>query len=245
MIPFLFVGTLFIFVLVLLTISLFLVSQKKIAKKNLEIKENEIQFQKELIEYNTKISEAERRRIASDLHDDVGARIASFRLYLDQITLLDQDKNNLKNEVDEILQTVREISHDLMPLSLKHFGVEVAILQLVQKFNHSTKTKFVANLSATNKLNEECGLAVFRVTQELFANALKHSDASLVEIRSTNENSGVKFTVSDNGIGLQKQHASSLGLGLRSITNRLESVGADMKWSNETQGLKVQFIVGI
>ena len=159
--------------------------QRKILRYQLRFQKLEEEQQKILLNASIRWQEEERQRIAADLHDDAGPLLATARLYLNE-NLLKQDIStqlqsiyNAKQIIDDTIQLIRNISHSLMPPTLKNFGLESAVNDLFQK------------ISATGAINASCRfhdyrqrlvpeqeLLVFRVVQELINNVLKHSNAS-------------------------------------------------------------------
>ena len=99
--------------------------------------------QKILLNASIRLQEEERQRIAADLHDDAGPLLATARLYLNE-NLVNLDKTtqlqsiyNAKQIIDDTIQLIRNISHSLMPPTLKNFGLESAVNDLFQKISGS------------------------------------------------------------------------------------------------------------
>ncbi len=99
--------------------------------------------QKLLLNASIRLQEEERQRIAADLHDDAGPLLATARLYLNE-NLVNLDKTtqlqsiyNAKQIIDDTIQLIRNISHSLMPPTLKNFGLESAVNDLFQKISGS------------------------------------------------------------------------------------------------------------
>src|SRR6218665_488205 len=181
----LFFGTLGMLALTIGLITFIIFHQRRVIRYQLRLQQMEDEQQKILLNASIRLQEEERQRIAADLHDDAGPLLATARLYLNE-NLVNQDKStqlqsiyNAKQIIDDTIQLVRNISHSLMPPTLKNFGLESAVNDLFQKISGSG----VVNASSRfhdyrQRLRPEQELLVFRVIQELVNNILKHSGSS-------------------------------------------------------------------
>src|SRR5690606_3700090 len=139
-----------------------------------------------------------RQRIAADLHDDAGPLLATARLYLNE-NLVNQDKATQLQSIyqarqilDDTIQLVRNISHSLMPPTLKNFGLESAVNDLFQKISGSGSINASSRFhDYKERLKPEKELIVFRVVQELINNILKDSSSSSTPL--TQNSHGDKF----------------------------------------------------
>src|SRR5215211_5838974 len=189
----LFLGTLGMLVLVIGLILFIIFHQRKVIRYQTKLQEMEIEQQKMMLTASIKLQEEERQRLAADLHDDAGPLLATARLYLNE-NLVNQDKATqlqsifqARQIIDETIQLVRNISHSLMPPTLKNFGLESAVNDFFQKINGS------GTLNANSRFHDykirlkpEKELLVFRVIQELINNVLKHSNASFIHLTQHN-----------------------------------------------------------
>ena len=99
--------------------------------------------QQMMLQASIQSQEEERQRIAADLHDDAGPLLATVRLYLNE-NLIHQDQGtqlqsiyNAKQIIDDTIQLIRNMSHNLIPPTLKNFGLESAVNDMFQKINGS------------------------------------------------------------------------------------------------------------
>src|SRR5215218_10877963 len=139
----LFLGTLGMLVLVIGLVIFIIFHQRKVLRYQLQLQRMEQAQQKLLLNASIRLQEEERQRIAADLHDDAGPLLATARLYLTE-NLVNQDKAqqlqsiyNAKQIIDETIQLIRNISHSLMPPTLRNFGLESAVNDLFQKMGGS------------------------------------------------------------------------------------------------------------
>jgi signal transduction histidine kinase len=208
--------------------------QRKVIRYQQQLQRMEQDQQKTLLNASIRLQEEERQRIAADLHDDAGPLLATARLYLNE-NFVNLDKStqlqsiyNAKQIIDDTIQLIRNISHSLMPPTLKNFGLESAVNDLFQKISGSGSMNASCRFhDYRERLKVENELIIFRVIQELVNNILKHSNASFIHL--TQNTSGNKFfiRIHHDGRGLtqtdfEKLNKSNVGLGLKNIQSRLK-----------------------
>ena len=174
--------------------------------------------------------EKERRRIAADLHDGIGQTLAAASMQLNKAR-----NNHLSlDKVDEmILQAsteVRNLSHQVTPELLLHYGLVKALEQAVSKLNEANdQAVFSLFTHVEEELDDEIvSLTVYRCFQELCTNVLKHAQASKVVIQLSLDQEGVELLVEDNGKGFHPDKAS-YGLGIRNIESRIAPFDGELQ----------------
>lgn len=230
----LFFGTIGMLALTIGLIVFIIFHQRKVIRYQSRLQRLEQDQQKMLLNASIRLQEEERQRIAADLHDDAGPLLATARLYLNE-NLVNLDRNtqlqsiyNAKQIIDDTIQLIRNISHSLMPPTLKNFGLESAVNDLYQKISGSGGMNASCRFhDYRERLQPETELIIFRVIQELVNNILKHSNASFIHL--TQNTSGNKFFIRlhHDGRGLtqadfEKLNKSAVGLGLKNIQSRLK-----------------------
>jgi signal transduction histidine kinase len=228
-----FFGTIGMLILTIGLIFLIIFHQKKIIRYQMALQQLEYQQQKMLLNASIKLQEEERQRLAADLHDDAGPLLATARLYLNE-NLVNLDKTtqlqniyNAKQIIDETIQLIRNISHSLMPPTLKNFGLESAVNDLFQKISGAgTITGSARFHDYKERMPAEKELIVFRIIQELVNNILKHSNSSFIHITQNINGNSFFIRLHHDGKGLtqadfEKLNKSSGGLGLKNIQSRL------------------------
>lgn len=230
----LFFGTIGMLALTIGLIIFIIFHQRKVIRYQMSLQKMEDEQQKILLNASIRLQEEERQRLAADLHDDAGPLLATARLYLnenlvnlDKVTQL-QSIYNAKQIIDDTIQLIRNISHSLMPPTLKNFGLESAVNDLFQKISGSGSINASCRFhDYRERLKAEQELIIFRVIQELVNNILKHSNASFIHV--TQNTNGDKFFVRlhHDGKGItqadfEKLNKSSGGLGLKNIQSRLK-----------------------
>ena len=229
----LFFGTIAMLALTIGLIVFIIFHQRKVIRFQMQLQKMEYDQQKMLLNASIKLQEEERQRIAADLHDDAGPLLATARLYLNE-NLINLDKTtqlqsiySAKQIIDDTIQLIRNISHSLMPPTLKNFGLESAVNDLFQKISSSGSMNASSRFhDYRERLQPETELIIFRVIQELVNNILKHSNASFIHLTQNTNNNKFFIRLHHDGRGLtqadfEKLNKSSVGLGLKNIQSRL------------------------
>lgn len=227
-------GTLGMFVMAITLVSVVVFHQRRVIKFNKQLQKMEEEKQQMLLKASINFQEEERQRIAADLHDDAGPLLATARLYLNE-NLIHQETSvqlqsifSAKQIIDDSIQLIRNISHSLMPPTLKNFGLESAMKDLFEKINGSG----VINASARfhdnrERLKEDQELLVFRVLQELVTNIIKHSCAGFIHLTQNVQGNFSYFRIHHDGKGILQEEFEKLsydsgGLGLKNIESRIK-----------------------
>lgn len=231
---FIYMGTLGMLILTIGLVVFVLFHQRRVIRYQLRLQQFETDQQKMLLNASIRLQEEERQRIAADLHDDAGPLLATARLYLnenlvnlDKMTQL-QNIYNAKQIIDDTIQLIRNISHSLMPPTLKNFGLESAVNDLFQKISGAGTMKATSRFhDYKERIKTEQELITFRIIQELVGNILKHSSASFIHLTQNLNGPNLSIRIHHDGRGLtqadfEKLNKSSLGLGLKNIQSRLK-----------------------
>src|SRR6201994_586726 len=232
----LFFGTIGMLALTIGLIVFIIFHQRKVIRYQQRLQRMEQDQQKLLLNASIRLQEEERQRIAADLHDDAGPLLATARLYLNE-NLVNLDKTtqlqsiyNAKQIIDDTIQLIRNISHSLMPPTLKNFGLESAINDLFQKISGSGAINASSRFHEyKERLKPEKELIVFRIVQELVNNILKHSNSSFIHLTQNVHGDKFFLRIHHDGKGIiqsdfDKLNKSNVGLGLKNISSRLRVV---------------------
>ncbi len=229
----LFFGTLGMLVLAIGLVVFIVFHQRRVIRYQQQLQKMEDEQQKLLLSASIRWQEEERQRIAADLHDDAGPLLATARLYLNEnlvhqyINTKLQSIYNAKQILDDTIQLIRNISHSLMPPTLKNFGLESAVNDLFQKISGSGSLNASCRFhDYRTRMKPEQELLVFRVIQELVNNILKHSTASFIHITQNYQDGKFFIRIHHDGRGItqndfDKLNKSAMGLGLKNIQSRI------------------------
>ena len=167
--------------------------------------------------------EAERSRISSELHDGLAADLTALKLELEQTTATEKALMILRNAH----QITRRISHNLSPFMISEKGLVEAIKHLIKINNASDNLKFYTNITSPIKLDQNIKIILFRSTQELLQNALKHANASEIVVQVILNANALSISVEDNGIGIEKGVVDN-SISLGSLRKRIELIHGEL-----------------
>lgn len=222
-----------ILLLSLVVIGFMIYERRKVSFINSLLKEI-AEKKQDLLSSFVRAQESERKRFARDLHDGIGSMIALLKMSLsykiskqEMATIAEQEV--FLRQVDDIYQNLRDVAFNLMPIVLVKEGLNAACAALVQRLN-LVKNVFTFNeLSLSSRLPADIEYALFRVTQEVTANIVKHADASWALVELTCDDSTIALQISYEGKGFNPDELkTSTGYGWRNIKVRLEQVGGSI-----------------
>src|SRR5258706_8646531 len=215
------------------------------------------QQQNQLIEAAVRSEETERHRIAETLHDEVGAILSSAKLHLLGIkteTLDEKDKGlheKGRELLNEVIQQVRSISHNLHSNILKEFGLNEAIRHFLLKITQGTLISATTALDDNYKTeNPDNDISIYRIVQELINNILKHAHASELIVNSALNGNELDLGIFHNGNGLTQEQFEELrfqkeGLGLKNIQNRVILLKGSIYFTSCSEGYRINIRVPV
>lgn len=189
-------------------------------------------FTRQLIEYQ----EAERKRIAVELHDSIGQSLIVIRNRALMGLSAPEKNERMIAQLEEIsdsaadsINEVRQIAHNLHPYQLEHLGLKTALETMLEKASETSTIKFSTEIDdVDDTLSKETEISFYRVVQESLNNILKHSEASEAEIKILRNNGNINLLIRDNGKGFEDVEIAKnkRGLGLAGITERAKMMNA-------------------
>ena len=181
-----------------------------------------------------RIKDEERKRIAREIHDDLGQNLLVLRIDADMLASRTQRRHPRLNararstleQIDATIKSVRQIINDLRPTVLD-LGVNAAVEWQVAQFRQ--RTGIACEISESHDdiyLSDQCATALFRILQESLSNISQHAHASRVQVKLEKCRDTVSMSVSDNGVGAAIDGRNKLGsFGLVGIEERIKLLG--------------------
>lgn len=172
----------------------------------------------------------ERKRIASDLHDSLGSLLSTVKLRFDGMA--DDFESKLPEKfvrfqdtismLDSAIHELRQISHNMVPVSLKRFGLRAAMETFVEQIDESQRLETrLAILGLDRRLPEDIEVAAYRICQELVHNVIRHAHASHVNIQIIDHRDSLNIIVEDDGRGMVVKDVAR-GFGFTTIQSKVE-----------------------
>ncbi|MGZ3764227.1 MAG: sensor histidine kinase [Mucilaginibacter sp.] len=223
-------GTIVVVILLVFLFLFVIVYQRRMIKNQVVLRQLQDEKQIDLLNAVFETQETERKRLAEDLHDSVGQVLSAIKLNLhrlDKVSENEDPKNLLADTrklTDECIQEIRNIIHNVLPPVLTDFGLIDAIQALCTKMAQNTDIKitFTKNL-ADERFPSEIELTLYRIAQELFGNAVKHSGATAIQLLLTKEAGWLVMSFSDNGKGFDMENVRH-GFGLKNLQSRAQLI---------------------
>jgi signal transduction histidine kinase len=219
-------------------------NKKIIADQKLEIKEQQLlEFEKErqLVAAKSVLlgEEAERARLAGDLHDGLGGLLSGVKLklsFMKENAIITSENlehfNHALDLLDASITEMRRVAHNLMPETLMHYGLRTALNDFIRQVAPEGLPLIRFNTFGEDiRFDKELEITVYRVSQELVTNAVKHAQPKLIDIQLFTEKERICVQVTDNGMGFdpEKLDPSQTGKGLKNIQDRITAFGGQFE----------------
>ena len=227
-VPVLIIGTTVVVVLIAGLFFFVIVYQRKMIKNQVALRRLEDERQQELLKAVIDAQESERKRLAEDLHDSVGQVLSAIKLKLHKLDKLDEGQNAMladtRKLTDECIQEIRNIIHNVLPPVLTDFGLIDALQALCVKMNDNTpiQVTFTRKL-ADERFGSEIELTLYRIAQELFGNAVKHSEATTIHVDLAKNGNTLVMSFRDNGRGFNIDTVKH-GFGIKNLRSRVQLI---------------------
>jgi len=220
-------------------------SQKRILKEQMRQQQMAYEHQEALLHSTILTQEEERKRIAQDLHDEIGSKLNVILLNAYQLKKIEKGNievesitNELSSLVNTTIETTRRISHDLLPPTLEEFGLVEAIKELKDTYRHSDTLSFNLQFNENNEKikSKIIELNLYRVLQELINNSIRHGAATQLTIDLGILENLIHLKYQDNGKGFDIIDVQNKkGLGMKNMESRLRMIQATHQM-NSTPG---------
>ena len=218
--------------------------QKNLSIQKLRQETLKSRHQIDLLRSSIHAQEEERRRIAQDLHDELGSIISIMRMHL---VMLEQQHTggtesllaglqNARQLSETALASIRSISHQLMPPQLASFGLIETLESVVEQIEKTGNITIQLNApSSVTDLSWIVNLALYRIVMELINNTIKHANAKQITVDIQCDNRYITCYYTDNGKGLPEKDMG-MGLGHKSIEGRVSALEGKLEWGNQAAG---------
>jgi signal transduction histidine kinase len=234
----------------------------ELEKKSADLEKSNLALEKEIIEKNAiqqkmidaviLTEEKERRRFASDLHDGLGPVLSAINLFFQAyLDVADSEgkaeiEAKLKKTIDSAITDVSRISHNISPHIIEHYGLATALDNFIKPIVFSGKLTCDIDYGPVQRFDLEKELSLYRTLTELIHNTVRHADASNIKVSMTVAEGRLRVQYEDNGKGfdLEGQMRNKKGLGLKSIHNRIQSIGGKITLKSiQHQGMQAMIDV--
>jgi len=213
--------------------------QRKLILQTDELRQSK-QLLRQLATHQELIKEEERKRIAREIHDELGQNLLALRIDASMLharTAATHPKLNEKaayalHHIDATIKSVRSIINDLRPAVLD-LGLQAAIEWQIEEFRRRSGIQcimLVENEHLDRDLEERCATALFRILQESLTNIIRHAQATQVEVALHRNDAAFLMRIADNGIGMpQAPGIGANSFGLQGIKERVHMLGGELK----------------
>lgn len=220
-------------------------SQKTIASQTEALqlqKITDLQQKNKLLAMSSMIEgqEAERLRIAKDLHDSLGGLLSTVKAHFTTIQneIIQLEKFNLTEKtnvlIDEACAEVRRISHNMMPQALSISGLKGAIEDLGDQLQEQGYITTVELTNLPEKIDPTREVMIYRLLQEILSNIRKHSNAKTILLQLLGHQNEINIIVEDDGEGFDySEEIKKGGLGLKSINSRVQYLDGTINWDTK------------
>ncbi|MES2152449.1 MAG: CHASE domain-containing protein [Pseudomonadota bacterium] len=205
-----------------------------------ELRESQAKLQlshqslRRLAAHAEQIKEGERKRIAREIHDDLGQNLLALRIEVDMLAMRTREHHPRLHararatlmQIDATIRSVRQIINDLRP-NVLDLGLSAAVEWQIGEFERCNGIACVLiDEHQEFALHDHCATAFFRILQESLSNIVRHAHASAVRVELNVAGNRLSMTVSDNGVGLQANMRQKSGsFGLVGIEERIRILG--------------------
>ncbi|HAQ06931.1 MAG TPA: hypothetical protein DCR24_05175 [Bacillus bacterium] len=202
------------------------------------------QFHELLVQETMLAQEAERKRIARELHDHIGQSVYSIFLGLEVIKQNISDEkyqnhvSNMVNVMEKTLDDIKHLTKSLRPDIVYHLGLKKSLREAVMDWMKLYQIDIILEIDIEQEdlFDQEKELHLFRVIQESVGNAIRHGKATYISIHLKTYYQYIFFHLYDNGNGFNAGHCKSKGLGLKHMFERCKMLDGDIRWMSKEGG---------
>lgn len=227
------------------------ITKRKVAEKILLDSQKHL---RQLTQRMEAITEAERTRIAREIHDELGHLLSALKYGIEGLVNhsdlsdehLKEELEGMVNMVDSVIDSVRKIATELRPGILDHLGLFPALEWQVKQFRSRTRMCCVFSMEEMEiSFDKNETNIIFRILQEILTNITRHAEATHVKVQLSKTDSHFQMEVADNGIGFQYDDYLQVNtLGLIGMKERALSIGGEIQINSKPgKGTMVRFLL--
>jgi two-component system sensor histidine kinase UhpB len=214
------------------------ITERKLAEEQLRSSRDQLRA---LTKRLSEVEETERKRLARELHDQVGQNLTALGINLNMLrnqlpdglkSVMDSRLNDSLNILEETAKRIRDVMADLRPSVLDDYGLMATIRWFSDQFSNRTGLSItVQGEELSPRLPPETEITLFRIAQEVLTNVAKHAQAGNVLITLKEISGTVHLTIIDDGVGFEPAMSQSMektGWGFLNIRERAEAIGGKL-----------------
>lgn len=210
-------------------------TEKRLVEEQLRKSEESI---RDLALHQAGLIEEERKRIARDIHDELGQNLMALRIETSRLVQRASERHPrlrtsaaaMLNTIDETIRSVRQIINNLRPAVLD-LGLPAVLEWQVRQFEKHGSLRCTLDISVDEnslQLDNEFATAIFRILQESLTNVQRHANASTVHVSLRCDNGSLSLSIADNGIGYVPSGDKAMGFGILGMSERVKRLGGTL-----------------
>ncbi len=223
-----FTGTAIMVGLVVFILGYVIIYQQKVSRFNKTIQQKELDKQREVYLALTVGEEKERKRLSEELHDGIGAKLSGIKMKIEYLCnkdgeYINQHFNDILISLNDSINELREVSHNLQPSVIGAKGLKNAIADFIEnlQLNNQTNYKLFWQVNAINFKCQQDELTVYRIASELLHNIHKHAQAKNASLQVSYDDNILQIIADDDGVGFDNNVLRN-GIGLSNLIHRSE-----------------------
>jgi signal transduction histidine kinase len=214
-------------IVILLLIAIVIYFRQKVSLDRIRMENMQKAKSLEIADAMIKGQDEERKRLAMDLHDGLGARLGALRLKVDTVLYENPHYYDIYSAIDGIARNVRELSHRMLPARLSEIGLIQSLQNLIKSVNASSEMKIDFQTNVKNKLEDKFQVNLYYLIYELINNAIKHSKGNNLTIQLFLDKKMLTLSAEDDGVGFDITKKGE-GHGLNNIRQRVDYLGGKL-----------------
>lgn len=243
-------STFFIIIISLFMVINTIISKRKSDQQELKLKTIEANHQKEVFKSMVTAQEAERKRIADNLHDDISASLTALGLMIDTIRSISTGEiNDISKKswstIKHISDEMKNVINDLSPTALNINGLISELNKLCNLINNSSELEIEIITNIKNlRFPENVEINIYRIIKEFINNSLKYSKATKIDLEINKIAEELHIEINDNGIGFETEKHKDSGHGIKNMESRAYLLNGSFNFKSVVnKGTKLNIVI--